>query len=480
MRTTRNTLLTLSSLTLAIAAGIGGAQAAPYYDPSNAASSTGVTSGANLYKTIGCPGRGILDKPCEEDKPAAAPAAKPVAKAAPQPAPFVDPCPLPAGAITGKDVPSNAKAGECFAKIVRPATYRTETVRKLVKEASERIETVPAVYETVKERVLVKEASERIEILPPVYKAVKVHVQSEEVQEVVPAVYETVTERVLVKEASTRLEEVPAVYEEVEEQILIKPASKKAFEIPAEYETITEKKLVREAYTTWKPGTETTLQRIDEKTGQVMCLVEVPAVYEDVSRQVIKTPATIRYEDIPAEYQTVKKTVLKTPATTRTIEIPAEYAEREVKKLLKPATTVTKVVPVDYEREVMTMVQPATEKRIVIPAEYTEREVTKLVSPAREVRVPVPAEYADVAQEVQVCPVQEYWSQILCDVNATPEKIKEIQQALKNAGYYNGMINGETDALTMSAVAEYQKAKGLPADGYINVETVKALGVSPM
>jgi hypothetical protein len=79
--------------------------------------------------------------------------------------------------------------------VVRPAQFRTETrSRKLVKEASERIETVPAKYETVKEKVLVKEASERIEIVPPVYKAVKVRVQSEELQEVVPAVYETVKE----------------------------------------------------------------------------------------------------------------------------------------------------------------------------------------------------------------------------------------------------------------------------------------------
>ena len=132
---------------------------------------------------------------------------------------------LPAGAILGDKSPSNAKPGECYAKVVRPAQFRTETTRKLVKEASERIETVPAKYEIVKEKVLVKEASERIEIVPPVYKAVKVHVQNEEVQEVVPAVYETVKERVLLKDASTRLEEVPAVYGEVEEKVLVQPAS---------------------------------------------------------------------------------------------------------------------------------------------------------------------------------------------------------------------------------------------------------------
>jgi Tfp pilus assembly PilM family ATPase len=193
---------------------------------------------------------------------------------------------------------------------------------------------------------------------------------------------------------------------------------------------------------------------------------------------VVKTPASVRYEDIPAVYDTVKKTVLKTPATTRTVQIPAEYAEREVKKLVKPATTVTKVVPVDYERELMTIVTPASEKRVPVPAEYGEREVTKLVAPAREVRVPIPAEYTDVPREVLVCPVQAYWTEVLCDVNATPAKIAEIQKALQAAGFNPGSTSGKLDAQTMQAVADYQKAKGLPVDGYINMATVKALGLS--
>jgi murein L,D-transpeptidase YcbB/YkuD len=465
--------ISLKTLNIAlIAVGLGGLATgvlaeSRYYDPSNAAANQGMTTNFELYRTIGCPGQGLFEKTCVEEK------AAPVAKKAPAPT-----CPLPAGALLGDKVPANAKAGECYAKVVRPAQFRTDKVRKLVKEASERIETVPAKYETVKEKVLVKEASERIEILPPVYKAVKVRVQSEELQEVVPAVYETVKEKALVKEASTRLEEVPAVYGEVEEKVLVKPASRKAIEIPAVYETVTEKKLVREAYTTWKPGTQTNIQKLDTSTGQIMCLVEVPAEYQDVSRQVVKTPASVRYEEIPAEYQTVKKTVLKSPATTKTVQIPAEYAEKEVKRLVKPATTVTKVVPVDYEREIMTVVQPSTEKRIPVPAEYAEREVTKLVAAAKEVRVPIPAEYADVPQEVMVCPVQEYWTSVLCDVNATPAKVAEIQAALKAAGFQPGAA-GQLDAATMKAVADFQKAKGLAQDGYVNIETVKALGVSP-
>jgi outer membrane protein OmpA-like peptidoglycan-associated protein len=35
-----------------------------FYDPSNAASPSGKTVGYELYGTIGCPGRGLLDAPC--------------------------------------------------------------------------------------------------------------------------------------------------------------------------------------------------------------------------------------------------------------------------------------------------------------------------------------------------------------------------------------------------------------------------------
>ena len=396
----------------------------PYYNPTNIDSPTGYTSDYKDFRTIGCPGRQLLDPPCPVDvKPVMKPV--PVAKPAPAPA--------PKPAATKAECMANAKPGECYVLIIKDPVYRIESLKKLVKEAGE-----------------------RIEIVPPVYKAVKVHVTSEEIQEVVPAVYETVKERVMVKPAATRLENVPAVFEDVEERVMVKPASKKATEVPAVNEDVTERKLVREAYTTWKPGTQTSIQKIDEKSGEIFCLVEVPAEYQTVTTRVLKTPATIVYEDILAEYQTVKKTVLKTPETTRSVPVPAEYADREVTKLVKPSTTVSKVVPVDYEREVMTQVQPASEKR-----------------------VPVPAEYETVEQKVQVSPAAEYCTQILCDVNATPDKMSEIQKALQAAGFYTGPIDGVMGPNTMTAVTAYQQSKDLRADGYISVETVKALGISP-
>ncbi|MGA7178622.1 MAG: peptidoglycan-binding domain-containing protein [Thiobacillaceae bacterium] len=395
----------------------------PYYNPSNAASPTGDTTGYELYKTIGCPGKGLLDPGCSV--PAVVPPPPPpVVKAKPAPAP------APKPRMTKTECMANAKPGECYVMIVKEPVYRTEKVKKLVKEASE-----------------------RIEIVPPVYKAVKVHVTTEDVQEVIPAVYETVKEKVMVKPETTRLENVPAVFENVEERVVTKPASKKAIEVPAVYEDVEEKVLVSEAYTTWKKGTESNIQKINPQTGEIFCLVQVPAEYKTVTKHVLKTPATVRYEEIPAEYGTIKKTVLKSPETTRSVPVPAEYAEREVTKLVKPAQTVTKTVPVDYMREIMQEVTPAQEKRI-----------------------PVPAEYAEVDQQVLVSAGKEYCTRVLCDVNTTPERVGLIQRALQTAGFTPG-APGVLDEQTMRAVAEFQKAKGIDDAGYITIDTLSAMGV---
>lgn len=88
-----------------VSAGVVTAHAAeaPFYNPSNAASSTGYTVGYELFRTIGCPGRELLGVPCPVPAPAPLaaepePAPAPLA-AAPEPAPAplaAEPAPAPA------------------------------------------------------------------------------------------------------------------------------------------------------------------------------------------------------------------------------------------------------------------------------------------------------------------------------------------------------------------------------------------------
>lgn len=102
----------LTALSVAMmSAGVTVAQAddmQPYYNPSNPASPTGFTTGYELYRTIGCPGKQLLDKPCDVPAPAAAPA--PVA--APEPAPAPAPAPAPVAAPEPAPAPAPAPAPE--------------------------------------------------------------------------------------------------------------------------------------------------------------------------------------------------------------------------------------------------------------------------------------------------------------------------------------------------------------------------------
>lgn len=82
---------------------------------------------------------------------------------------------------------------------------------------------------------------------------------------------------------------------------------------PTVYENVTEKVLVRDGYTTWKKG-RGPIERIDNATGEIMCLVEVPPEYKTVTKRVIKTPASVRQVEIPAEYKTVKRRLVVEPA----------------------------------------------------------------------------------------------------------------------------------------------------------------------
>jgi hypothetical protein len=183
-------------------------------------------------------------------------------------------------------------------------------------------------------------------------------------------------------------------------------------------------------------GAQSDVTRVDAATGEILCLVEVPAQYDTVAKQVVKTPARTREVEIPAEYKTVSRQVLKTPATTREVEVPAEY------------TTMT---------------------------------VTKMVSPAREVRVEVPAEYETVQKVVLAQPASEEWRQVLCAANATRDDIRRLQDALRTAGYDPGPSTGEIDRATLSALQAYQQARQLPVDrgAYVNMATAQSLGVAP-
>lgn len=58
-----------------------------------------------------------------------------------------------------------------------------------------------------------------------------------------------------------------------------------------------------------------------------------------------------------------------------------------------------------------------------------------------------------------------------------PDKltIRQIQKALKNAGYYKGAADGKMGPQTKEAVKKFQKANGLRVDGIVGKQTTRKL-----
>ena len=57
------------------------------------------------------------------------------------------------------------------------------------------------------------------------------------------------------------------------------------------------------------------------------------------------------------------------------------------------------------------------------------------------------------------------------------DEVKQIQQKLKNWGYYNGSVDGIYGSKTLEAVKYFQRKNGLTVDGIAGDKTLAALGI---
>ncbi len=433
----------------------------------------------------------------------------------------------------------NAKPGECYARLVIPAEFRTETSTVIVKEATERVNIIPAQYQWGQEKVTISEATTDLKVVPATYgtetdtveisaaRSLWVSGSQYSTAEANPGllalaaaggadlenathgqcfqefyeapVYKEVTEKVLISEASFSVKVIPAEYEWVEQKEIIAAATRKMVEVPAVYDTVEERIKVTDAKVVWKQG-RGGIERLDHTTGDIMCLVEVPAVYKTIKKTVVKTPAATRMIEEPVKYGSVRVRKLVAPAREVKTDIPARY--REITKRVKTSegrhiwrnstdTTVPesarktrsmvckKEIPAKTATISRTVVvTPATVMQIEVPARFKNKRVRRLVSDAVQSRVAIPAVTREVSKQVKVSDSRLDWMPVLCETNTTSKTIRGIQSALAGAGYSVGPINGELTNTTLSAIDQYQRANGF-ATGGLTLELLNKLGVDP-
>jgi hypothetical protein len=136
--------------------------------------------------------------------------------------------------------------------------------------------------------------------------------------------YKTVSKQVLVQPATEEIKILPAKYEMAEKQVMVSEATTEYKEIPAVYKWVTEKILVKEAHTIWKKG-RGNIERIDNATGEVMCMVHIPPTYKTVKKRIMVSPARIEEIQKPAVYKTIKYKKMVQPPEKQVVPIPAQY-----------------------------------------------------------------------------------------------------------------------------------------------------------
>lgn len=291
-------------------------------------------------------------------------------------------------AATIPPMPQTARPGECYALVRTPEQYRTLQRDYVARPGYDGVQVTPARYRSALQDYVTQEGYERLEVIP--------------------ATFKTVTEQVEVTPPSTRY-------------LASEPA----------YETVTEKVLEKPATQIWKRG-RGPIQKLDNSTGEVMCLVEEPAVYRTVTRKVLKTQPLMREVQVPGEYRTVTRRVIDQPAQVRRVAIAEQHATVQVQKLVVPAAYQTLRVPDQM-------------------ASYSMRELA--------------------------APATLEWRAVLCETNIKDSTVRRVQDALRSAGFDPGPSDGRAGARTLDALNAYQRSKGLPEDRYMNLQTLQALGV---
>jgi peptidoglycan hydrolase-like protein with peptidoglycan-binding domain len=119
----------------------------------------------------------------------------------------------------------------------------------------------------------------------------------------------------------------------------------------------------------------------------------------------------------------------------------------------------TEKMPEEMKTEASDMSQDVT------TTQTQEAQVMQATEPAQTVATETipPTAAPQVTENIQAAAAQA--------VTAVHDRSKDIQAALKNAGFYAGAVDGKIGPKTKKAIEAFQKAKGLKVDGKVGPKT---------
>jgi hypothetical protein len=201
------------------------------------------------------------------------------------------------------NLPSQARPGQCYGRVLVPATYRNEAMSVVTREAYEQVQVSDPVFRTEQQSVTTADPYKRYEVTEPTFR----------------------TEN---------------------QTIVTRPAHERLVATPAVLSTRSESVVVREPRLVWRAGSNLSgVRRMDAATGEIFCLVEEAAVTQTVSRVVQVQPSQISRQMVPAQTQTIARRVLVNPATVREVNVPGTYTNVNIETLVTPADARRTMMP---------------------------------------------------------------------------------------------------------------------------------------
>ncbi len=300
---------------------------------------------------------------------------------------------------------SNVKTepGKCYAKCLTPAKYETVEVPVITRAASSNVNITPATFKDESEQILSQEGRKVFTATAAKFETANNNLLVKEgytVLKVIPATFETVTEKILVKEGYKVTKVIPATYKTETFQKMVKPGYTTYVKKPAKYKTETETIETSPASTKWvKKRSGDNCLSADPDDCMIWCLVEVPATYKTVQKQVkvgcddgwtLKGDDCVKANKVDPVYKTYTKKVIDTPARVEYTDVPPKYETRTYQKVATPARVEEqKIAPVykDYAYQKLTAQAGATES--TVPEKYVTRTFKSLASDASVTDTPV-------------------------------------------------------------------------------------------
>lgn len=214
----------------------------------------------------------------------------------------------------------NGDVGDCFARVMIPATYNNVPDQITVQDSYEGLKVREAVFADDVKRVKVRDETVRYVVRQPKYRVEM--------------------ERVVVKPAYERLHVQPAQWNYVDDIV-----------------KISEPRLV------WKAGTGLSgISRVDPKTGVTYCLVEEEGETKRVRRRVMASPERVSATMVPEQVITVAHQILIDKGGVTEVAVPAEYREIPIRRLVSKART--------DKRQISEKTQNITKRTLATPERF--------------------------------------------------------------------------------------------------------------